>query len=171
VLANGDARVYERLQSGPAADLWVARPHELGRLPWVRTPQQPEVVDAQFTIDGRPYAPAEEGGGWTIAASTPAPAPRQIELGYVIRGSAVRTAPGPPGRAVVVVEPLLLPHARGMPVRLVVAEPFVRGVSCPLFPLIDAVCANRGPEGWTVESAAANPDTLQWVALQVDLPA
>ena len=88
---------------------------------------------------------------------------------------AVPSTPGPPGRATVVVIPLLIAEAGRLPVWLEVVGPpngTIRGVNCPLATPAKVVCGNETSERLgRQEDGRPRHGISRRVTVQADLPA
>jgi hypothetical protein len=184
VLPAGDLVVAERLAWTPAttsAPLAVSMPSRITG-PGVPAGKHasPHVSGLQAAFDGQVVAPNADtsghGQGWTITAPTSTPGAHVLELRYRVTGVAVPSTPGPPGRATVVVDPLLLAHARAgdVPAWLAVIGPVggvIHGVNCPLAAPEHVVCADERSGGWLVVASHGRTSDLRLVTVQADLPA
>ncbi len=134
---------------------------------------QPELLGLVGSLDGTPL-PVEslrtsEGSRWVLHSFSDAPGRHRLELQYTVHNSVLRVTPAPAGRALVVLTPLLLGQATGVPVRLEIAGANVLAVNCPLAPPERMVCGNRTTSGWTVPREGNQVPDLRRVTVQVDL--
>ena len=175
----GDLVVNERLVWTPtkaSEPLAVSMPNRISG-PGVPTGKHasPRVTGLQAAYDGQVVMPKADPPGqrWTITAPTSTPGAHILELRYRVTGVAVPSTPGPPGRATVVIDPLLQ-TAADVPAWLAVIGPaggVIHGVNCPHAAPERVVCADERSGGWLIVASRARTGDLRVVTVQADLPA
>ena len=90
----------------------------------------------------------------------------RIELRYVLMGASVRSIPSVSGRALGLISPLTASTDRALPVRLEIAGPTVRNLSCPKQTLANRQCAGKAEVGVPPRMSAANAVVI----VQYNLP-
>ena len=182
ISAAGGIVVTERLTWRPAmpAESLVLSLKRRITGPGVPTGQAalPRVTGLQAAYDGGVVTPSPVTTprlmAWSILAPTSAPGRHVLEVQYREAGVAVPSTPGPPGRATVVVAPLLIAQAGHLPVWLEVIGPSagaIHAVNCPLAAPAKVVCGDQRSGGWLVQPAPSDVADLRLVTVQADLPA
>jgi hypothetical protein len=143
-----------------------------GRVP------EPRVDGLQANFDGLPLATTvmTPGHRWLMSLPPSAAGRHTIELTYSLAGAAVFSAPGPAGRASLVITPLLQPIVDSVPVGVRVqglnggVNGSILALNCPYAAPANVVCGQRAGSTWSAELPAERAADAQRITVQVDLP-
>jgi hypothetical protein len=164
---DGDLDVVERVRFlGSSTGLELAPPSMVGVMPSA-LPLGVRIDDLHVYADGRPVdAPRDSltTGGRLLLPT----APLAVELRYRLVGTAIKSTPSTPGRALVILPPIAADDSLSrLPVVVEISGKNVRNLVCPGLAPPDQLCGRQTSTGWRTVSL---PPRVTAVLAQLDLP-
>lgn len=166
--AQGDVEVTERVRLiVPVTELTIAPP--AAPATGAGAGLAPRLASLQVTADDL-VVTVPKGGVISSPLRLELPlAASTLSLRYRLLGAVERSAPAPPGRALVLMPPVSAGSLPGtLPVVVEVSGARVRNLYCPRLPVAEQLCGRAGADRW--HTPVLTPKTATVLA-QVDLPA
>ncbi len=162
--ASGDLEVVEWVRlPNPLREVALTVPQNFG----IAAVARPTVVDLQAVADGNVVAVPDNGTvRQRVNLVLPQPA-AGLQLRYRLVDAVQRSRPAPPGRALIIVAPLMAEALATQPFILQVSGAHVTNLTCPLLPQPQQLCGRQDAQGWSAPGLTGDRAV---VIVQADLP-